>query len=107
MIESELNVKNKCLFCGEILIERIIKCLLCGNDRCEVRILVLSKLLEEKKDLNLNKNEVDKYFNLYEKIEKFFKFFMKFGEKVILKDNGFIYNYNEDDEYYYVLILIN
>lgn len=106
-IESESNVKNKCLFCGETLTERIIKCPSCGNDRREVRTPVPSKSSEEKKDLNLNKNEVDKHSNPHEKTEKLSKLSMKPGEKVILKDNGFIYNYNEDDEYYHVLILTN
>lgn len=106
-IESKANVKNKCLFCGETLSDGISKCPSCGNDRRDVRTKISSKPPEEKKEMELNNNEVDIHFNPYEKTEKISRLSMKPGEKVILKDNGFIYNYNEDEEYYHVLILTN
>ncbi len=102
---NKADIKNKCQFCGEILSDGEIKCPSCGNERRETRPVNFNKSSDEKINLGRGRSDSHENSNIYEKTEKLSKFVLKFGEKIILKDNGFIYN--QDEEFEHVLILTN
>lgn len=106
-IKNKSDIRNKCMFCGEALSEGTKRCPSCDNEVREVKSTITNRTTDEIKEIKSNNNVVNIGSNPQEKTEKLSKLTMKSGEMIILKDNGFIYNYNENDEYYHVLILTN
>lgn len=95
---------NKCSYCGEQLENGVLKCPSCGKDANKIKPNFSQNLSEKKSSATSNINhEAIIYSN--EKIEKTRKLIMRQGEKIILKEDGFIYN--ESEEYEHVLLLTN
>lgn len=104
--KSLKSISNKCSFCGEQLEDGAITCPSCGNETEKRNKPQLSRNLSEKNSTATSSNidsEVVVY--PYEEIEISRKLIMRQSEKVILKEDGFIYNESEECEH--VLILTN
>lgn len=95
---------SKCLLCGEHLENNITICPTCGND---------TQTAQNNHNNNSNEIYVSAIRNYdtrevnydQESITQAKKFILKRDEKIILKEDGFIYN--ESEEYEHVLVLTN
>lgn len=95
---------NKCSYCGEQLEDDVLKCPSCGNNTKKPESKSHENLVE-KPSPELSNIDSGEVIFPNEKIEKTRKLVIRQNEKVILKEDGFIYNESEEIEH--VLVLTN
>lgn len=102
--KSSKQNRDKCSYCGEQLDNGVLKCPSCGNKVKKPEIKYYENLVE-KPSFETSNISSEKVTYPNEKIEKTRKINLHQNEKIILKEDGFIYN--ESEEFEHVLILTN